>query len=113
IFLIPQKELAVSTAPYADLFARTLGGQYGALIAAFVIISALGVLNGWTLLAGEVVQCMGRHGGLPAGLSREHSRGAPARALLLTGVLTRVALLLNVSDSLAQLFAVLIVTASA
>jgi basic amino acid/polyamine antiporter, APA family len=113
IFLIPQQELAASTAPYADLFTRTLGGRYGGVIAAFVIISALGVLNGWTLLAGEVVQCMGRHGGLPPGLSRENSRGAPARALLLTGVLTSIALLFNVSDSVAKVFTLLTVIATA
>jgi len=113
IFLIPQQELAASTAPYADLFARILGGRYGAAIAAFVIVSALGVLNGWTLLAGEVVQCMGRHGGLPAGLSRENLRGAPARALVLTGVLTSIALLLNYTDSVAKVFTLLTVVATA
>ena len=81
MFLIPQKELAASTAPYADLFSRVLGGGYGAVIAAFVIISALGVLNGWTLLAGEVVQSMGRHGGLPPGPQpRELARRPGARA---------------------------------
>lgn len=113
IFLIPQQELAASTAPYADLFARILGGRYGGIIAAFVIVSALGVLNGWTLLAGEVVQCMGRHGGLPGALSRENSRGAPARALLLTGVLTSIALLLNYTDSVAKVFTLLTVVATA
>ena len=113
MFLIPQKELAVSTAPYADLFARILGGRYGAVIAAFVIVSALGVLNGWTLLAGEVVQTMGRHVGLPGELSRENSRGAPARALVLTGILASLALLLNLTDSVARVFTLLTVVATA
>ena len=113
MFLIPPQELAASTAPYADLFARTLGGRYGAALAAFVLVSALGVLNGWTLLAGEVVQCMGRHGGLPGSLSRENSRGAPARALVLTGVLASIALLFNFTDSVAKVFALLIVVATA
>jgi APA family basic amino acid/polyamine antiporter len=113
IFLIPQKELATSNAPYADLFARVLGGNYGATLAAFVMVSALGVLNGWTLMAGEVVQSMGRQGSLPGALSRENSRGAPARALLLTGILTSVALLMNYTDSIAKAFTLLIVIATA
>ena len=113
MFVIPQRELAASNAPYADLFTRVLGGQYGAALAGFVLISGLGVLNGWTLLGGETVQCMGRHGGFPPSFSRENSRGAPARALLLTGVLAAVALLMNYTDSIAKAFALLIVIATA
>jgi APA family basic amino acid/polyamine antiporter len=113
MLLIPQPELAASNAPFADLFARVLGGRYGAVLAAFVVVSALGVLNGWTLLAGEVLQTMGRHGGLPAALGAENSRGAPARALLLTGLLTTAALLINYMDSIAKAFGLLIVIATA
>lgn len=113
MLLIPQQELAASNAPFADLFARVLGGRYGAALAAFVVVSGLGVLNGWTLLAGEVLQTMGRHGGLSPGLSVENSRGAPARALLLTGVLATAALLINYLDSIAKAFGLLIVIATA
>jgi APA family basic amino acid/polyamine antiporter len=113
MFVIPQQELAASNAPFSDLFARVLGGHYGEIVAAFVIVSGLGVLNGWTLMAGEVVQCMGRHGGFPAALSQENSRGAPARALIVTGVVTSVMLLTNYTDSIAKVFSLLIVIATA
>jgi len=113
MFVIPQQELAASNAPFADLFARVLGGHYGEIVAAFVIVSGLGVLNGWTLMAGEVVQCMGRHGGFPAALGRENGHGAPARALLLTGAVTSVMLLTNYTDSIAKVFSLLIVIATA
>jgi basic amino acid/polyamine antiporter, APA family len=109
MFLIPQQELAASNAPFADLFTRELGGRYGAVLAAFVTISGLGVLNGWTLMAGEVAQAMSRHGGFPPALSRENSHSAPARALLLTGILISAALLINYMDSIARAFALLIV----
>ena len=104
MFLIPQQELAASNAPFADLFTRELGGRYGAVLAAFVTISGLGVLNGWTLMAGEVAQAMSRHGGFPPALSRENSHSAPARALLLTGILISAALLINYMDSIARAF---------
>ena len=42
MLLIPQAQLAASNAPFADLFSRELGGQYGSMLAAFVIVSALG-----------------------------------------------------------------------
>ena len=112
MFVIPQAELAVSNSPYADLFARVLGGHYGQALAAFVLVSGLGVLNGWTLLAGEVAQCMSRHGGCPAMFMRENSRGAPARALLLTGVVASVMLLTNYTDSISKVFSLLIVIAT-
>jgi APA family basic amino acid/polyamine antiporter len=113
MFLIPQRELAASDAPYADLFARVLGGRYGVIVAAFVIVSGLGVLNGFTLIAGEVAQRMGRHGGFPLAMARENRRGAPARALVLTGLVTSVLLLTNYSDSVTKVFTLLIVIATA
>jgi basic amino acid/polyamine antiporter, APA family len=112
IFLIPQKELAASNAPYADLFARVLGGHYAETVAAFVVVSGLGVLNGWTLMAGEVGQSLGRHGGF-AQLSRENRHGAPALALLVTGIVTSLMLLTNYSSSIDKVFALLIVIATA
>ena len=113
LFLIPQKELAASNAPFADLFARVLGGYYGAILAMFVTVSGLGVLNGWTLLAGEVAQSMSRHGGFPPALCRENAHGAPARALLITGLVTSAMLLINYTDSIAKVFALLIEIATA
>jgi len=112
MFVIPQAELAASNSPYADLFARVLGGHYGQAVAAFVLVSGLGVLNGWTLLSGEVVQCMSRHGGFPAAFMHENSRGAPARALLLSGVVASVMLLTNFTDSISKVFSLLIVIAT-
>lgn len=112
MFVIPQSQLAASNSPYADLFAGVLGGHYGEAVAAFVIVSGLGVLNGWTLLAGEVVQCMSRHGGFPAAFTRENSRGAPARGLLLTGVLASLMLLTSFTDSISKVFTLLIVIAT-
>jgi basic amino acid/polyamine antiporter, APA family len=112
IFLIPQEELAAANAPFADLFARVLGGHYAEIVAAFILVSGLGVLNGWTLMAGEVGQSLGRHCGFGP-LSRENGRGAPAVALLITGVVTSLMLLTNYTSSIARVFTLLIVVASA
>jgi basic amino acid/polyamine antiporter, APA family len=112
IFLIPQKELATANAPYADLFARLLGGHYAEIVAAFILVSGLGVLNGWTLMAGEVGQSLGRHGSFAA-LSRENRYGAPAAALLITGIITTLMLLTNYTSSIARVFTLLIVVAAA
>ena len=107
MFLIPQRELAASTAPFADLLTRQLGGHWGGVLAAFVVVSGLGTLNGWTLVIGEVTETVARHGAFPASLARTNSRGAPARAFIATGLATSVMLLGNYAGSVADLFSFL------
>jgi APA family basic amino acid/polyamine antiporter len=104
MFLIPQNILAASTAPFADLFNERLGGHWGAILALFVAVSGLGALNGWTLVIGEVTQTMAQHGGFPQSLAKENSHGAPARAFIVTGVVTSVMLLFNYVGSVAGVF---------
>jgi APA family basic amino acid/polyamine antiporter len=113
MLLIPQAQLAASSAPFADLFARFLGDGYGKLLAAFVIVSGLGTLNGWTLVAGEITQSCARHGGFPAALGKVNSRGAPARAFILTGIIASAMVLMNYDESMAGAFTLLIVISTA
>jgi APA family basic amino acid/polyamine antiporter len=113
MLLIPQKELTAANAPFADLFTRLVGGNWGALMAAFVVVSGLGALNGWTLVVGQVTQTMAKHRGFPPALARENRHGAPTWAFLLTGLVTSVMLLSNYTGSIAQGFAFLSVVTTA
>lgn len=114
MLLIPQAELAQSSAPFVALLERQLGEGNGRWLALFVIISGLGAMNGWTLLVGELTRTMARHGVLPAVLARGNRRGAPAIALVLTGVLASAMVLMSYSKSLVQGFVFLttVVTAA-
>jgi APA family basic amino acid/polyamine antiporter len=114
MLLMPQAELAASSAPFADLFARFVGAGSGKLLAAFVIVSGLGCLNGWTLILGELTVSFARHGGFPPALGRVNSRGAPTRAFVLTALLASVLILASYNDSLAGAFTFLsqVVTAA-
>ncbi|MDE2136347.1 MAG: amino acid permease [Gammaproteobacteria bacterium] len=112
--LIPQNELAVSSAPFADLFARFLGPASGKVIAVFVIVSGLGCLNGWTLILGELTVSFARHGGFPPALGKVNAHGAPTRAFVLTAILASLMTLSSYNDSTAGAFTFLnlVVTAS-
>jgi len=114
MLLIPQGELAVSSAPFADLFARLLGPASGKLLAAFVIVSGLGCLNGWTLILGELTVSFARHGGFPPALGKVNAHGAPTRAFVLTAILASLMTLSSYNDSTAGAFTFLnmVVTAS-
>jgi len=104
LLLIPQAQLAVSNAPFADLFSRYVGAGYGKLLAAFVIISGLGALNGWTLILGELTVSCARHGGFPPALGKLNKYGAPTRAFVLTGLFASIMLVLNYNGSTASAF---------
>lgn len=113
LLLIPQSELASSSAPFTDLLTRYLGSGSGKLLAAFIVVSGLGALNGWTLVTGEVAQSCARHGSLPAAFGRTNSRGVPSHSFLLAGVLASLMLLMNYQDSLASGFTFLSVVVTA
>lgn len=113
MFLIPQAELAASNAPFADLFARIVGAGYGELLAVFVVISGIGALNGWTLMAGELTQTFARRGNFPERLGRMNKHGAPTLAFLLVGVTASAMLLMNYSKTMAQGFTFLSVVVTA
>ncbi|WP_310467382.1 amino acid permease [Sphingomonas sp.] len=107
MLLIPQAELAKSSAPFADLLSRELGAGSGRWLALFVVISGLGALNGWTLLVGELTRTMAANQVMPALFTRNNSRGAPVLALLMTSVLASIMILMNYSESLVDGFAFL------
>jgi basic amino acid/polyamine antiporter, APA family len=114
MLLIPQAQLAASNAPFAELFTRFLGAGSGRLLAAFIIVSGLGALNGWTLVLGEITVSCARHGGFPQALGKLNAHGAPTRALALTGICASLMLILNYNASMADIFTFLsmVVTAA-
>ena len=114
LLLIPQLQLAQSTAPFVDVLDRYAGHGNARVLAAFVVVSGLGALNGWTMLTGELTRSMALHGVLPAKLQALNRRGAPAFALIVTGVLASAMVLMNYSRSLVQgfTFLTLVVTAA-
>jgi APA family basic amino acid/polyamine antiporter len=114
ILLLPQAELAASPAPVADLLERHGWSGSGTWLAAFVVISGFGALNGWTLLAGETTRGLAAHGAFPAALRPLNGRGAPAAALLFVTLLATAMVLMNYSKTMVQgfTFLTLVVTAA-
>jgi len=114
LLLIPQPDLAQSSAPFADMLDGLMGAGHGRVLAVFVLVSGLGALNGWTLLVGELTASMARHGSLPQPLARLNARGAPGLALVVTGLLATAMVLMNYSRSLVDAFTflTLVVTAA-
>jgi APA family basic amino acid/polyamine antiporter len=113
LLLLPHAELAQSAAPFAALFDRYWGSGWGQWLSAFIVISGLGCLNGWTLVAGELTASLAANGTFPEALQTQNRRGAPARALLLVGVLASAMVAMSYTRTLADAFTFLTVMVTA
>jgi len=95
--LVPREQLIHSVAPFSDA-ARVLWGSWGAtVISIAVIVSAVGALNGWTLLMGQVPMAAARDGLFPAVFGRLSDRGVPAIGIAISAILATLLILSQVA----------------
>lgn len=98
VFALPQDVAASSPAPFAT-FIETFWGRGPALaVAAFTVIAAVGCLNGWVLIQGEVPLGMARAGLLPRWFGVTGARDVPVRVLLIASACASVLVLGNMSS---------------
>jgi APA family basic amino acid/polyamine antiporter len=102
--LLPEAVAARSDAPFATFVARFWSPGPAYLIGLFAAISAIGALNGWTLLQGEVPLAMARAGQLPTWLAKTDRDGTPVRALILSSIIASLLLLTNSMRGMGDLF---------
>jgi len=93
IFALPPAHVAESDAPIALFVAQFWGRGASQLLAAFAAIAAIGCLNGWVLMQGELPLGMARAGLLPKFLARTSSRDVPTFAVLLSSVFATLLIL--------------------
>lgn len=104
LLTLPPDTLAASNAPFA-LFIETYWSREAALaIAAFAAISAIGALNGFVLIQGEIPLSMSRTNLLPAWFGHTDRAGTPVRMLIVSSILASALVLFNSSKSLGSLF---------
>lgn len=110
--LMPREDLAGSTAPLADAMRNVAGATGGALIALGACISTFGTLNGFTLLAGQIPLGAARDGVFPRWFEKTTRSGTPARALVVSGVLSSGLVAMNFSKGLVDQFNFIILLAT-
>lgn len=110
--IVPAATLAHSEAPFAAAAQALWGSWAGKLVAAAAAVSCFGALNGWTLMAGQFAQAVARDKLFPTIFSREISRGTPAFALVLSGVVASGLILMNFSRGLVATFDIIILIAT-
>ncbi len=113
VLMLPAAITSASPAPFAEFAAAYGGTNAGTAIAAFGAISALGALNGWVMVQGELPAAMARDGLFPAFLGKASANGTPRNAHLFTTSLLTVVILMNSSRSMSAMFEFLIVLTTA
>jgi APA family basic amino acid/polyamine antiporter len=114
VLTLPTAVVVNSPAPFVT-FVETFWGSGPALgVALFAAIAAIGALNGWVLIQGEVPRGMASEGLLPRWFGRTDHRDVPVGVLVLSSVFASALVMTNASKSLSGIFEfmVLLTTAS-
>ena len=113
--MVPLDVLHQSNAAYATFFGRLVSPAAGDIVALFAAIAALGALNGFVLLQGDIPRDLAHRGLLPALFGRDNRFGSPQMAQIASSLLASIVVYANYSRGLAELFTfmVLITTSTA
>jgi len=102
--ILPNDMLQSSPKPFADA-AQLIAGDFGGYFVAIgVIISGLGVMNGWVLMVSQVPMATAKDELFPRIFKRENKKGAPIFGLLIGSALTSMMLLISFGGGLVDQF---------
>lgn len=105
---VRQSALMASSAPFAAAARAITGAGWTAnVVEVIAVISALGALNGWTMVNGEMVEAAARDGLFREAAAKRDARGAPTLAILLNTVLATLLLISYSAGNVAGLFTTL------
>jgi basic amino acid/polyamine antiporter, APA family len=96
--IVPTSELAKDTnsASYSVAANTIAGGTWaGYLVAAAVVVSGFGALNGWTMICAEMPLAAAKDGLFPEPFGRLSARGVPAVGIIGSTVLASVAMVVS------------------
>jgi arginine:agmatine antiporter len=105
--IVPNGDLRLSSAPFADAATYVLGPIVGGVITVCAIAKSAGALGGWTLVVAEMGQAAAKDRMFPAIFTRQSRRGTPIAALLIVAALMSAVVLLVLSPTVGGLFTTL------
>ena len=106
--IVPAKELADSSAPFALVATRLFGPAVAVVIVLTTILKASGTHGGWTLVCAATTKAAADDGSFPRLFARTDRRGVPVESFLAHGVLMTAAAFATMSPTIGQQFSKLI-----
>lgn len=102
--MLPADQVAASNAPFALFVSTFWSPQAASFIALFAAISAIGAVNGWTLVQGELPLEMARRRMMPDWFGKTAANGVAVNGLLTASVLGSLLIFANSNQSMGGLF---------
>src|SRR3954470_9779091 len=94
--IVSTTQLADSTAPFATAVNSIFGGTWaGYVMAALVVISGFGALNGWTMICAEMPLAAAKDGLFPEAFGRLNPRGVPAFGIIASTGLASIFMIMS------------------
>lgn len=106
--MLPLETLQQSNAAYATFFGTLVNPSAGQVIALFAAIAALGALNGFVLLQGEIPRDLAHRRLLPAFFARDNRFASPWITQLISSAGASFVVYANYSRGLAELFSFMV-----
>ncbi len=102
--IIPNKELIVSSAPFADAVRVALGDTAANVVALCAAIGCLGSLGGWTLLVGQTAKAAADDGLFGTLFAKVNKKGVPSLGLMVVAIIMTLQVLATMSPTAAEQF---------
>jgi putrescine:ornithine antiporter len=109
--IVPNPDLAASTAPFALVYATMFSPAIGSIIMVLAVLACLGSLLGWQFTIGQTAKSAAEERMFPAFFARINRRGAPVTGMIVLGIVQSLLALMTISPSLSEQFGVLVTLA--
>jgi putrescine:ornithine antiporter len=106
--IVPNKELAESTGPFALAYAHMFNPAIGSIIMALAVMACVGSLLGWQFTIAQTAKAAADDRLFPAFFSKTNAMGAPITGMIVMGVVQTLLALSTISPSLSEQFGVLV-----
>lgn len=106
--IIPAGALQQSVTPFADAAEKIFGFNARYVVSAGVAMAALGALNGWILIQGQIPYAIAKDNLFPTLFKKENRKGVPSAGILIGSLLVSVLMLMNYTKGLVEQFKFLI-----
>lgn len=110
---IPQDILSKSSSPMTDILAQFFGSKIVNIFNLAIVITILGTIAGWIMIAGHMSYAVAKDGLFPKVFAKLHPKyKTPYKGLIINGILTNILLILNSSKGMVSAYNFMILLAT-
>ena len=106
--IMPNKVLAESTGPFAEVYAQMFNPTVGTIIRALAILACLGSLLGWQFTIAQTAKTAAGERLFPSLFAKVNRMDAPVVGMIVMGIVQTLLALSTISPSLSEQFSVLV-----